>query len=244
MIQSVERAVKILRCFEEQEQLGITEIASKMQMNKSTVFGLVSTLAETGLLERDEKTGRYRLGLELFRLGCRVNADMQRLVMPTLDALAEELEETVNFVRPEGGDVVYLIKKESPHSMRICTTTGQRLPMYCTAVGKVILAMMPEAEREKIIRSFRYEALTENTITDEAALRKALLKVQWDGYAVDREELEYGLVCVAVPIFNGNRVPVAAISCSGPKARMTEKKIASACTALRHHAEKLEGYFY
>ena len=244
MIQSVERAVNILHCFEEQEQLGVTEIAAKMQMNKSTVFGLVSTLAETGLLEQDEKTGRYRLGLELFRLGCRVNADTRRLVMPTLDALAEELEETVNFVRPEGSDVVYLIKKESPHSMRICTTTGQRLPMYCTAVGKAILAMMPEAEREKIIRSFRYEALTENTITDEASLRKALLKAQWDGYAVDREELEYGLICIAVPILDGNRVPVAAISCSGPKARMTEKKIANACAALQRHAEKLRGYFY
>ena len=136
MIQSVERAVQILRCFGDRELLGVTEIASMTQLNKSTAFGLVTTLTETGLLEQDELTGRYRLGLELFRLGSRVNADTRRLVAPALSALTEQLEETVNFVRPEGSNVVYLVKRESLQSMRICTKMGQRLPMYCTAVGK------------------------------------------------------------------------------------------------------------
>jgi len=244
MIQSVNRAVEILHCFEEQELLGVTEIAARTQLNKSTAFGLVTTLTETGLLEQDEATGRYRLGLELFRLGCRVNADTRRLVMPALDALTEQLEETVNFVRPEGGDVVYLIKKESPHSMRICTTTGQRLPMYCTAVGKAILARLPDEEREKILRGFTYKPFTDNTIVTEADLRQELLRVQWDGYAVDREELEYGLICVAVPVLDGAKRPVAAISCSGPKVRMTEEKIAEIRSALQVQADKLCGFFY
>ena len=243
MIQSVERAVQILRCFGDRELLGVTEIASMTQLNKSTAFGLVTTLTETGLLEQDELTGRYRLGLELFRLGSRVNADTRRLVAPALDALAEQLEETVNFVRPEGSNVVYLVKRESLQSMRICTKMGQSLPMYCTAVGKAILAVLPEAEREQIIRSFRYESFTENTIVSESALRQELLRIQWDGCAVDREELEYGLICVAVAVKNGAGVPVAAISCSGPKARMTDAKIAEAHEALRLQAEKLSGFF-
>ena len=244
MIQSVGRAVQILRCFEEQELLGVTEIAARTQLNKSTAFGLVTTLTETGLLEQDQVTGRYRLGLELFRLGSRVNADTRRMVMPTLDALAEQLEETVNFVRPDGGDVVYMIKKESPHSMRICTRTGQRLPMYCSAVGKVILSRLPDAEREEIIRGFQYRSFTENTIVTEADLRQELLRVRWNGYAVDREELEYGLICVAVPVMDGAKRPVAAISCSGPKVRMTEEKISQCREALQEQASRLSGLLY
>lgn len=244
MIQSVERAVRILQCFEEQESLGVTEIASKVNLNKSTVFGLVTTLAETGLLEQDGDTGRYRLGLELFRLGSRVDSNTRRMVMPALDALAVQLEETVNYVRPDGGDVVYLIKKESPHSMRICTRTGQRLPMYCAAVGKVILAALPEEEREAIIRNFRYEAYTEHTVVSDAALRENLKQVRRDGYALDREELEYGLICVGVPILDRNGRPVGAISCSGPKVRMTEEKILQCRKALQEQADRLSSYYY
>ena len=149
MIQSVARAVDILRCFEEAETLGISEIATKMQLNKSTTFGLVTTLAATGLLEQEAETSRYRLGLELFRLGNRVSPGLRRLVSQELDGLLAVVEETVNYVQPEGGNVVYLVKKESPHSMRICTQIGQRLPMYCTAVGKAILAFLPWEEQEE-----------------------------------------------------------------------------------------------
>jgi len=244
VIQSVERAVQILRCFEEQELLGVTEIAAKTSLNKSTAFGLVTTLTETGLLDQDPVTGRYRLGLELFRLGSCVNADTRRMVMPALDSLTEELEETVNFVRPEGGDVIYLIKKESPHSMRICTRTGQRLPMYCSAVGKAILARLPDVEREKIICGFAFEPRTQNTIVTKDALRQELQRILRDGYAVDREELEYGLICVAVAVLDRTGRPVAAISCSGPKSRMTDEKILQIRCSLQRHAEALAAFFY
>jgi len=232
MIQSVERAVQILRCFEGQELLGITEIAEKAKLNKSTAFGLVATLTAQGLLEQDSVTGRYRLGLELFRLGNMVNTDIRRMVMPELTALTNTLEETVNYVRPEKGDVVYLVKNESPHSMRICTKTGQRLPMYCTAVGKAILAYLPEEEREQILRDFQYTAYTKNTVANSAALLRQLEEIRRSGCAVEYEELEYGLVCAAVPVLNRAGYPVAAISCSGPSARMTEEKIAQCKQAL------------
>ena len=99
MIQSVARAVDILRCFEEAETLGISEIATKMQLNKSTTFGLVTTLAATGLLEQEAETSRYRLGLELFRLGNRVSPGLRRLVSQELDGLLAVVEETVNYVQ-------------------------------------------------------------------------------------------------------------------------------------------------
>lgn len=242
MIQSIERAVMILRCFEEKELLGVTEIAAKVDLNKSTAFSLINTLSELGLLDQDAVTGRYRLGLELFRLGTLVNSDARRLVMPTLEMLATELKETINFVRPDGSDVVYLIKKESPHSMRICTRTGQRLPMYCSAVGKAILAWLPRDERETIIQNFAYHAYTEYTRVTPEALRADLEQICRDGYALDCEELEYGLICVAVPIFNRDGYPVAAISCSGPKVRMSEEKIAHCLAILRTEVGRLSSY--
>lgn len=199
-------------------------------------------MAAEGLLEQDSATGRYRLALELFRLGNLVNTNTRRLVTPELERLSELLEETVNYVRPEGGDVVYLIKKESPHSMRICTKTGQRLPMYCTAVGKAILAHLPENERADIIAGFQFKPYTENTVPDADTLRCQLQNILNNGYAVEYEELEYGLICVAVPVLNSAGYPVAAISCSGPKARMNAEKIDQCRAALRscaHHLTRL-----
>lgn len=239
MIQSVTRAVDILRCFETRELLGITEIAEMTALNKSTAFGIVSTLAAEGLLEQDEITGRYRLGLELFRLGSMVNTSTRRIVLPELEQLVDALEETVNFVRHDGSDVVYLIKKESSHSMRICTKTGQRLPMYCTAVGKAILAYLPENQRTAIIDTFKFSPYTANTVANADALRLQLQETVSRGYAIEREEFEYGLICVAVPVLDSRGYPVAAISCSGPKARMTEEKIAQARTTLLSCAKHL-----
>lgn len=232
MIQSVQRAVDILRCFESRELLGITEIAERSGLNKSTAFGIVATLTAEGLLEQDVSTGRYRLGLELFRLGNLVNTSTRRLIMPELEKLSQTLEETVNYVRPDGSDVVYLIKKESPHSMRICTKTGQRLPMYCTAVGKAILAYMPEEQRTGILDGYQFKPFTENTVPNKETLLLQLQEIRKSGYAVEREEFEAGLVCVAVPILDDNRRPIAAISCSGPKDRMTSEKILQCKTAL------------
>ncbi|MEA4965307.1 MAG: IclR family transcriptional regulator [Oscillospiraceae bacterium] len=239
MIQSVERAVQILRCFEKKELLGVTEIAEMTKLNKSTAFGLIVSLAELGMLERDDACNRYRLGLELYRLGSLVNMDLRRLVMPELTELVEKLEETVNFVMPDGGSVVYLVKKESVQSMRICTKTGQRLPMYCSAVGKAILAFLPQDEQNRIIEGFQYVPYTNKTIVTEQGLRDDLAKVRQTGYALDREELEYGLICIAVPIYNGTGQAAASISCSGPMVRMTEEKISICREALAVHADRI-----
>lgn len=239
MIQSVSRAVDILHCFETRELLGITEIAEMSGLNKSTAFGIVATLVAEGLLEQDSVTGRYRLGLELFRLGSLVNTSTRRLVMPELERLVAELGETVNYVRPDGSDVVYLIKKESTHSMRICTKTGQRLPMYCTAVGKAILAHLPASETTSIISSFQFGAYTEFTVPNAPALAVQLQQIRRNGYAIEREEFEYGLICVAVPVLDDRGYPVAAVSCSGPKARMTEEKIEQCRAALMSCAKHL-----
>lgn len=195
-----------------------------LSLHKSTVFGLVSTLETYRLLEQDQETGRYHLGIELFRLGSRVNTDLRSIVAPYLDRMVNISSETVNFVIPDTDCVVYLDKKESPHSMRISTALGQREPMYRTATGKAILSCMPREKVMEILENTKFERMTSNTLLSVKDVVAQVDEARQCGYAVDNEELEYGLTCLGVAITDFSGKPVGAISVSGPSFRMTPEK--------------------
>jgi DNA-binding IclR family transcriptional regulator len=235
-IQSIVRAVQILKCFAAQEQLGVTEISKMMQLHKSTTFGLVNTLLQCGLLEQSKENGKYRLGMELFRLGANIRLSIRDVCSPHLKQLVDLTGETVNLVMPFGDHVIYLDKVESPHSMRICTQIGQQYPIYCTAVGKALLAFQSQEAREAVLSRIQLVPYTANTIAGKAQLEEQLALVRQRGYAIDAEEMEYGLVCVAVPILGANGEPVASISVSGPVMRMSEEKKSSIARLLIEHA--------
>jgi DNA-binding IclR family transcriptional regulator len=222
-IQSVGRAIQILECFDNYEELGVTEISRILNLHKSTTFGLISTLEAYHLLEKNKETGKYRLGLELFRLGTKVNSNLRKLALPYLEKLVGLYGETVNLVIIEDTSVIYLEKIESSHSMRICTMVGGRLPVYCTAVGKSILANLPENEAEAILERMDYKRFTANTICSKEKLKEHLKIAKLKGYAEESEEFEMGLSCVAAPIFNHFGRAFAAISVSGPVSRMTDE---------------------
>ena len=224
-IQSVERAIWILKCFEERDELSLSEISKMLSIHKSTVFGLISTLAAYRFLEQDENSGKYHLGLELFRMGSRVNKDLRSIVAPYLDKLVRICEETVNFLIPDGSYVIYLEKKESNRSMRIETSLGQWEPMYRTAAGKAILAALPLEEARSILEETKFERMTENTLLSVKDVMGELEEIRCKGYAVDHEELEYGLICLGVALIDSAGRPVGAISISGPSSRMTKENI-------------------
>ena len=239
MIQSIERVANILNCFDQDSKLGITQISKKVGLTKSTTFGIVSTLTKLGFLEQEKSSGLYMLGLELFRLGNKVDAEGRNVISRELESLVDNLGETINYVRRQGNNVIYIAKKESPHSMRISTTVGMSLPMYCTGVGKAILAYLPQEEQDAVISETDFCTLTDNTHVSEATLRSELKKIRSQGFALDSEEMEYGLTCVAVPILNPQSYPIAAISCSGPSVRMSPEKIAVCQNELRSSAARL-----
>lgn len=220
-IQSVERAIWILKCFEGHGTLSLSEISRMLTLHKSTAFGLVSTLEAYRLLEQDPESGKYHLGIELFRLGTKVNIDLRSIVSPYMDRLVSICGETVNLVIPDGDCVVYLEKKESPHSMRIATALGQREPMYRTATGKAILSKLPMHTARDILNRTKFERMTSNTMLSVGEVLQELEEVRKNGYAVDREELEYGLICLGVALVDSTGKPVGAISVSGPASRMT-----------------------
>lgn len=222
-IQSVTRAIQILQCFDKTEELGVTEIGKMLELHKSTAFGLINTLEVNKLLEKNEDTGKYRLGLELFRLGTKVNSSLRHIAIPYLENLVKMYQETVNLVILDDTSVIYLEKVESTHSMRISTLVGGRLPLYCTAVGKAILSGMTDAELENKLKKMEFKRYTENTLCEKDALLKSIQAARIAGYALEKEELEHGLSCVAAPLYNHLGQPFGAISVSGPASRMTDE---------------------
>ncbi len=245
MIQSVSRSVEILKCFQDHEELGVTEISKIMGLHKSTAFGLIATLEVHRLLEKNQETGKYKLGLELFRLGTRVNSGLRNVGTPYLEKLVSLYGETVNLVVMDDTSVIYLEKVESSHSMRICTMVGGRLPIYCTAGGKSILANIPKAEADAVIERIDFKRFTDNTICDKDRLLQYLDHAKKKGYAEESEELELGLNCVAAPIFNHFGKAFAAISISGPTSRMTEdfhKRISVSLIGFTQEISRQMGY--
>ena len=221
VIQSIVRAIDILNCFEDSDELGVTEISNKTGLHRSTTFNIISTLERCRYLEKDEATSKYRLGIELFRMGNKVNNGLRKTVYPYLEKLMLLYKETVNFDMLVGENVVYMERIESPHSMRIGTVVGGKMPIYASAVGKAILSGLSDKEIYEIVNKLNFVKLTDNTILDKAEFLKSIDEVKHAGYAEDSEELEIGLTCVAAPIFNHTGKPSFAIGVSGPTSRMT-----------------------
>ena len=232
VIQSVSRAVSILKCFHGETELGLSSISRMLGLHKSTTAGIINTLKREGFLEQNERTGKLRLGLALFSLAVQARHDLVEICEPYLNALLSLTGETVNLAVLDKNEIVYIAKKESPHSMRISTSIGTHLPVYCTAIGKVILAFMDKEKAEEIINGICFKQLTKDTISDKSELLSAIDKISHEGVAYDFEEFESGVVCIAAPLYYKKGEPIGAISVSGPAGRLGEKTQRSTAESL------------
>lgn len=234
MVQSVERAIQILRCFtQEKPELRLKEIAEELDLNKSTVHGLLNTLKQYGFLLQNEETQKYRLGWAVIELSSRLlgSLDLRNVAGPFIRELCAETGETIHLVVLEGTDVVYIDKQESNQSIRLFTSIGTRYPAYATGVGKAMLAYVaPEALANHLPAVL--EQLTATTITDKEAMNQYLEKVRHLGYAIDDEENLAGLSCVAAPIFDHTHKVTAAISVAGPSNRITKDRMPQLAEAV------------
>lgn len=229
-VQVLDRALAILEVLSaEGPDLSLGELSDKLELHKSTVHRLVMVLGRHKLIERNSVNGRFRLGLKLFELGTRAvsQLDLRERARPVLERLVLETSETVHLCVLDDTEVVYLDKVEPARSVRMASTVGRRNPAYCTAVGKAILAWLPEPQVEAIVRKHGLKALTANTITSFLELKTELAAIRERGYAIDNEEIEEGLRCVGCVVRDFSNAPVAAISVSGPSFRLTRDKIKS-----------------
>ncbi|MDH7490329.1 MAG: IclR family transcriptional regulator [Anaerolineae bacterium] len=222
-VQSVERAVAILRSFSrERPERGVSELARELGIHKSTVYRLLATLERHGLVARNPETERYRLGLDLIVLAAQVveHMDVREIARPHLRELSERCQETVNLAILHEGQVMDLEQFAPPvRSVKNIGWVGRRMPPHCTAAGKVLLAHLPPDKLERFLH-LRLERLTPRTITDPNRLREELERVRVQGYATAEEELEDGLNALAAPIYDHTGAVRAAASLAGPAFRI------------------------
>jgi len=225
-IRSVDKAFKILDLLASASEMSLGEIAKEMNSPKPTIHALLSTMKEFRCVEQSDE-GKYRLGIHLFELGStRANQwGFMKVSVPYLKKLQEIVDETVQLVVFDEGEVLYLYKRESRQSLRIVSEVGMRLPAHCTAVGKVLLSFLSDEQMEEIVQKRGLKSFTKNTITSLENLRKELLIIRSQGYGVDNEEVMEGLRCVAAPIVRPDGTAEAAVSISGPIVRLRGEKL-------------------
>lgn len=241
-VKSLHKAIDVLNCFTEKPSLGVTEISEKLGLYKSNVHNILTTFKAINYLEQDEESGKYRLGIAVFSL-CRALGDnftITKIAMPYMQELANMTNERVYLGIPVDDEVVYLESMYPAESFSLMRTLmGERAKMYCTGIGKAMLANLPEERIEACI-NMDLAAFTENTITDKEKLREELRLTKERGYAIDDMEHEFGIRCVAVPIFNRYRQLEAAISVSGPSLRFDDEKVIKIAKLLSRYIEKIE----
>lgn len=240
-VQSIDRAVMMLKLFSETtRELKLTEIAERLDLHKSTTFGILSTLKYNGLISQNEDNQKYSLGTYLLELSnTLVNSmDIRAIAYMILNNLRNTLEETVHLGMIENFEVIYIDKQESTQSMRIFTTIGARNPAYCTGIGKAMMAYMDQ-EYLKTKLPDALERFTEKTIVDKAQLLAQFSEIRKNGYAMDDEERIEGLTCVAAPIFDHMGKVKYAISVSGPSVRMSDKKIQETIRLVKKSAQEI-----
>jgi IclR family acetate operon transcriptional repressor len=227
LIQSVQRATRLLKAFENgPTELGVTELSRRVALHKSTVSRLLATLEREGLLERVPETDKYRLGFMLVRLAGQVAhfGDVRAAARPLLIELTERSRETVHLAVLDGDEVVNVEQISGPHLVRDTNWVGRRTPLNCVANGKALLAFLSPRDTDRILAG-PLPRFTERTITDPQRLRAELAAVRERGYAHALGEIEEGLNAVAAPVRDAAGTVVAAVSISGPAYRVTADRI-------------------
>jgi DNA-binding IclR family transcriptional regulator len=226
-LHGLERAVSVLETLSQSEApLSLAEICQRMNLHKSTAHRALMVLERSALIERTPEN-RFRLGLKLYELGNRAveQIDLRARVYPFFRRLAMDVHETVHLGVMQKTSVVYLDKVEPNRRVCMSSKIGSSNPVYCTSLGKAMLAFQPEETIEKIVSSIRFTRYTPKTLCSREKLFEHLEAVRRRGYAIDDEEIELGVRCIGAPILNEYRWAIAAVSVSGPTSRITPQNV-------------------
>lgn len=222
-VKSLVKAIEVLECFSvEHPELGVTEIANMTGFHKSTVHNILSTFCDMGYTKFNTDNSRYYLGLKLLHFSYIINTHLglRHMFIPYMQKIADIVEETTYLGIAVESDVLY-IESSAPRKGAARNILGERAPLYCTGIGKAMLAFLPDAES----RVTNMQKFTDFTITDKEALFKELAEIRQRGWALDNMEHEFGVKCIAVPILDQSKKIVAALSVSAPSLRMTDERI-------------------
>lgn len=235
-IKAVIKTMKILECLSSERSLGITELTGRVSaqlelipMDKSTVYRFLVSLMDLGFVYQDPQTERYGLTLKLFEIGMSVleRLELWREAEPVVKEIARVTGETVHLATLDEDDLVYLGKVESMRTLRVSmmSRVGRSAPAYCTGIGKILLAYLPRKQLDYILKKEKPIRYTDKTIVRRADLDRELSLIREKGYAIDNEEHEAGVRCVAAPVRNNDSVVCGAVSVSVPTVRLPDKEI-------------------
>lgn len=220
-VRSVDAALDVLECFRRDEELGVSDVARRIGVAKSTAHRLLTTLGAHGLTERNPETGHYRLGLHLYELGQRAQdrSELHRAAMPLLEELRQRTGLSVHLGVIDGADCLLLERLQTLGGIPLLADTDRRQPSHCTSTGKAIAAYNPTFARARCEAGF--PACTARTIRTARDFHAALEQVRRTGSAVSEGESVPGIASVGVPVRDGTGVAVAALSIVGPTAAMS-----------------------
>lgn len=227
VVHSVARAIQILSLLGDEPGLSVTQVSERLGIPKSSAHDLLSTLESERLVQREKDLNKYHLALRLFELGNLALGDFEvrKIAEPLIKRLNELLDETVHLTILENDEVLYVDCFESTKRLRTYSVIGVRGPLHSTAVGKAILAVLPEPEVDRIIHEKGLERSTANTIVDPVELKKDLKATVKRGYSIDDAEHEEGVRCVGAPLMNYSNQVIGSISASGPLQRMKKDEL-------------------
>jgi IclR family KDG regulon transcriptional repressor len=220
---------------------GITELAEKLQLHKSTTHRLIMVLESSRYVEKDIGTGKYRLGSRIIELGLSAlsRLDLYQVARPHLRDLVLETGETAHIGVLRDGEIVSLVNWESTQTVRTPSTIGTRHPVHCSSLGKAILAFSVADDLERFLHRRTFERYTRNTITSQDLFRKEVDSIRRIGYAIDDEEREEGLRCIGAPVFSSSGETVGAVSIAGPVFRITRDRTTTLASAVMKAAESI-----
>ncbi|HYM84615.1 MAG TPA: IclR family transcriptional regulator [Candidatus Dormibacteraeota bacterium] len=240
-VRSVDRAAALLLALGEcPGAAGVTELARRLGLHKSTASRLLATLEKRGLVEQDDETGKYRLGLVVIRLAERAERtlDLRGLAMPELEQLARLTHETTALGVLDGEVVLTIAQVDGPNLIAVGDWTGRAAPLHCVAPGKVLMAALAERDVARIVRRglVRY---TDRTVVELEPLLEELSRVRRRGYATALGEYELGLNAVAAPVVDARGQVIAAVDVRGPEFRIAPKRLPELAAQVREAAAEI-----
>lgn len=240
-LESIDRMISVLDALEHADDQSLEQVARVARLSEATTLRYLLSLAKHDFVERNLRTGAFRLGLRLFRLGTLAieRRDIVGIVRPAMEELLGTFGESVNLATRQTGNIVLISVLESPNPLRKGSRVGETDVWHATSLGKALLGAMPESEATEILAGTPLNRFTPNTLTSLDALQRDLLAVRSRGYSIDDEEAVEGLRCVGAAIRDHDGLATYALSVSGPKSRMSYSRIQEIGHALAQHATLL-----
>jgi DNA-binding IclR family transcriptional regulator len=241
-MKSLHKVIDIIDIIADEGSLGIRELAVKAGFPPATVYRIVSTLLERKYIQQDPLTRKYTLSLKFLELGTKIQKQysLTQIARPYIEQLMLDTRENANLCALDGDEVIYLDHVHSDeHMLQSFTSLGTRVPLYATGVGKAILSQRGESEIKAYLKRIKLIAFTEKTFVNKSRLIKELKKIKNRGFALDNEERETGIRCIAAPIFDHTGQCNAGISVSGPALRITRDRVKELGKTVIRHAQSI-----